>query len=743
MVIRTSRSGAGVAAVLAAALVLPGARMAEAQSELIAIEPARRVAVNRGVIVAVSFTARGDSATVLTDRGRVVPVDVSTGTMGTELRVSGKPAGLVRSRDGADLVVGAGAEVTLLGPGAPRRVRVGDDVTSVGISPTGAFVAAGTRSGTVVLMATATGEIASRMRDGHRGPVVHIAFTGTSGETVLSVGSDRNIVYWDVKKAERLRQVTETEPVVISVTATPAGDMLFLGTESTGAKTTSGTESGVSTAGAAVVSGGPLGGALGGMVRPGASSNRDVAYTNMVRAYGVANAAPQKNLDLLGRAPIALAVAPDCRYVGASVRSVRGSSLVLMDIERGASVMDLPLAGRTAAVAFAPDGRTMALGNDAGELLLYSVRGVQPRPRCVADLQGVKYAITGPRTPLVKPTRRIRFAVLDLDDNGVGPAVARAIADQVTNRLALNPGIRLVERRRIAAIVQEQNFQQSGRTEAQGAVQLARILNVQKVVMGAVAKLGTTMTIQVQLVDVETAAIDGSREVQCRACELEDLTQAVSELAETVVGEADPALNDLPPPPQIDIEYPRGDIEVAGTSVIVRGTIRYTRPIEGFELLANGRPQDASRLLDRGGGKMTRLADGSGTIPFVQEVPLEQASNLIAVRAVGADGNDEQRYITVRRAAIPAAAPGAAPPGGGARGGARDAAPPSPGEPPGISLDELVTAIRNRVPAARIGTLVGRFGIAFDAAPAEARLREVGADATIMTAVRSARRTPP
>ena len=731
---RALGNSAGVAATLVAALELFMVVSAAAQSELISIEPLRRVSIGRGAVAAISYTARGDSAAVLTERGRVVPVDVRSGGIGAELRVGGKAAGFARSRDDARLAIASGNDVTIIGPGGERRsVRVEEEVTSVAFSPTGALVAAGTRSGAVVLIAANTGEVTGRLRDGHRKPVLHAAFSGPGGETLISIGADRNLVYWDVKRLERVRQVTESEPTVITATSTPAGDLLLLGTESSGVKTTSGTDAGISAAGVSVASGAGLGG-IGGLRGANASSaTRDMAYVNGVRVYDAAAAALQKNLDLAGRAPIALAVAPDCRYVGASVRGTRGSSLVVFDVERGVSVLDLPLNVRTAVIGFAPDGRTLALGNDDGDLVLYTVRGVQPRPRCVADLRGTKFAITGPRAPLVKPSRRMRFAVLDLDDNGVGPGVARAMADQITNRLALNPGIRLVERRRIASILQEQNFQQSGRTEAQGAIQLARILNVQKVIMGAVAKLGTTMTIQVQLVDVETAAIDGSREVQCRACDLEDLTQAVSELAETVVGESDPSLSNLPAPPEIQLDYPQDGAEVTGNSVIVRGVIRYSKSLDGVELLANGRPQDASRMLDRGGGKLTRLADGTAVIPFVQEIPLEQASNLIAVRAVGTDGNDEQRYVLVRRA--PAAAPGAV--------AARGAPPSAAAQNLGITLDEMIVAVRNHVPGVRIASLVGRFGITFDPASSETRLRDAGADSAVIAAVRAARRASP
>jgi hypothetical protein len=686
---------------LAVALTLGGTNRLQAQSELISIEPSRRVSPGVGAVVGLVFTARGDSVFALGQNGRAAAIDVRGGGTGAELRVNGRPAAIVRSRDDNRVAIASGSEVTIIDGSQRRTARVGEEVTSLAISPSGNLLAAGTKGGMVVLLAAGTGDVSGRLRDGHRKKVVHVGFA-TDGETLLSIGEDKGIVYWDVKKMERLRQVTESEQTIVSAGGSQAGDLLFVGTESS--------------------------------FRNGQGMNpmTDMRYVNGIRAYDVTNAAPQKTYDLNGRAPIAVNVAPDCRHVATVARNLRGSSLVIFDVDRGSAAVDIPLDGRVQAAAFSSDGKSIAVGNEAGDVTLFAVRGVQPRPRCSADLRGIKYAITGPRTALVKPSKRMRFAVLDLDDNGVGPQISRAIADQMTTRLSLNPGIRLVERRRIAAILQEQNFQSSGRTDAQGAVQLARILNVQKVIMGAVAKLGTTMTIMVQMVDVETAAIDGAREVQCRSCELEDLTQAVSELAETVVGEADPALSNLPEPPEIQIDYPREGTEVTGNSVIVRGTIRYTRPIDGFELLANGRPQDASRLLDRGGAKMTKLLDGTGTIPFVQEIPLEGASTFIAVRAIGGDGNDEQRYVTVKRVAPPAAARGAAP-----------ANVPAANTTPGLSIDELVSAVKNKVPAARLVSLIGRFGIAFDPASGETRLRDASADPSVLSALRTARRASP
>ncbi|MBI2796916.1 MAG: hypothetical protein HYX65_09450 [Gemmatimonadetes bacterium] len=725
---------------LALAWALVPAR-AVAQTENVSVEPLGRPKMDAGV-VALSYSSRGDSVAVALANGKVRLLDASGSAGGRDLLGGGaRLTALARSRDDARLAAGnerGDVQVVDLATGAVRSARIGEPVTSLAFSPSGNVVAAGARDGHVALIAAASGDVMGRMRAGHRKAVVHVAYL-RDGETVVSVGEDRDIVYWDVKRMERLRQLQEPEPLIMSATGTPSGDLLFVGTEE--------------------------------FQRPGMGQSQPT-YRDGVRVYDVSTGAPQKSFDLMGQAPIAMAGAPDCRHVGIAMRDRRGSTLGIFDVERGTRVYDTPTPGKAQAIAFSPDGRGIAVGADDGTVQMMAVRGVLPRPRCVADLKGTKFALTGLRTPLVRASRRLRFAVLDLDDNGVGPDVARAIADQLSTRLGLNPGVRLVERRRIAAIMKEQNFQQTGRTDAQGAVQLARIFNVQKVLMGAVAKLGTTMTITVQMVDVETAAIDGSREVQCRACALEDLTEAMSELAQTVVSEPDQSVLNYPEPPGLRLDYPRDNVEVRTNSIVVRGAVEYSRPLEGLELIVNGRAVDASRLVDVRAGKLTRLGGDVQTFAFVQEVTLTEPVNVIAVRALGADGNDEQRIVTVRWSGTATPAGVAATPGGppAGPGGAVAVAPaptppgvaPTPPQPgavpagggakvttmsktiaPGIGLAELESALRSKVAPARLTTIVGKFGVDFaSTSDTDARLRAAGATDAVVQAVRAARKAP-
>jgi len=59
-------------------------------------------------------------------------------------------------------------------------------------------------------------------------------------------------------------------------------------------------------------------------------------------------------------------------------------------------------------------------------------------------------------------------------------------------------------------ILTEQGFQQSGCTTTECAVEVGKMLNVQKMVSGTIGKLGRTWTMDIALIDVETSHIEKS-----------------------------------------------------------------------------------------------------------------------------------------------------------------------------------------------------------------------------------------
>ena len=616
---------------VAGALVLGAPTSLVAQSETVSIEPVGRQKLD-GAIVALWFTARGDSVLVATDKGRVRLLDAKGAGEGRELSGSGgKITALARTRDDARVAVGnERGDVLVFGAagGAARTIKVGDGVTALAFSPSGNVLAAGQRNGDITLVAAGTGDVMGRLKDGHRKGVVHAGFL-RDGETIVTVGADRDIVYWDVKKLERLRGVKDVEATIMSASATPSGDLLFVGTEE---------------------------------VQPPAFGRGAPFYKDGLAIYDVANAAPQKRLDLQSQSPAAMASAPDCRHLAVVLRDRRGSAVGLFDVERGTRVYDAPTPGRAMAIAFANDGRAMAVGAEDGTVTFLSVRGVAAQPRCVSDLRGVKFAITGPREPLVHPSRRINFAVMGMTDRGVGPEIAQALADQLLNRLARNPGVRLLERRRLDVIIKEQDLVKTGRMDPATAVQLGRLFSVHKAVLGSAARLGTTVAITVQLVDVATGAVDGTREVQCNACEDDDLGRAMSELATTLVAEPQPGAMAWPDPPYVTVEAPRDGAEVTGARLTVRGSAEYASLLATIELTLNGVKVAPLTLLDPPTGRPLALSGGVKSAAFAADVALVEGTNVIVVRAAGADGNDAQRILTVHRVSAPVAPAPAKPP---------------------------------------------------------------------------------
>jgi WD40 repeat protein len=694
MTISRRRVRCALVAIALALVCQPLASPVAAQSELIGVEPSRTFRDVGGAVRAVAFSSAQNIAAVGSASGRVTVVDLATGTIRGRWDLHGQVGALAFTRASLHLAAGtSNGELALIdvGTGDSRVLAKSDPITALAFDPGGRVIAAGTRGGDIELWSATDGTRIGRLRDSHDKAVRLLAYLGV-GASLLSVGDDRRLVYWDVKQLRALRQTTDVERELRGVAADPSGKLLALALETF---------------------------TRGSFSQPN-------SYYDVLRIVDGVSGAPQKTIDLQSRTPGAVSLSPDYRYVATGLHDARSDRLTVWDVERGVSVVDLPADALITAMGFAPDGQHLLAGTEQGTVVSYSVSGVTPRVNAVADLQGLKYRITSSRAPLLRPTRRVRLAVFEFDDNGVGADVSRAIADQIDNRLADNRGVRLVERRRIATILGEQNLQHSGRTDAGTAVQLARILNVNKAVLGSVAKLGTTMTISVRLVDAQTAAIDGVREVQCQACSTEDLTYAVAELAQTLVAPSAPEMDSLPDPPSIDIEYPKEDLEVNGESVVVRGRVRYSRALQGLELIVNGEPVDASRLLPRD-GKVTPIS-GANTVAFVQQVALTQPTNVIALRAIGGDENDEQRYITVRRR-------------GGAVTPTNSVAPAAAA--PGIAIAELESALISHVPFRRLIDLVGRFGIEFawDASMA-ARLRRAGADDALVAACASAKRVP-
>jgi hypothetical protein len=128
--------------------------------------------------------------------------------------------------------------------------------------------------------------------------------------------------------------------------------------------------------------------------------------------------------------------------------------------------------------------------------------------------------------------------------------------------------VRVVDQQHQDEIIKAQNFQVSDRADRATAVRLGRILGVRKMVFGRLSRLGTSFSLNLLLVDVETAAQEGTRETRCANCELGDLQAFVSYTLANGVAVAPNG----PPDPLISIDGLVADVSADGTVIINVGS---------------------------------------------------------------------------------------------------------------------------------------------------------------------------
>jgi TolB-like protein len=112
------------------------------------------------------------------------------------------------------------------------------------------------------------------------------------------------------------------------------------------------------------------------------------------------------------------------------------------------------------------------------------------------------------------------LAVMPFDNNFLGAnaadyaALGGGVADLMRGTLLRNPGLRVIERTQLDALMKEQDLGASGRVDAATAARLGRILGAKHMIMGDITtdmdprtRMPNTVTVHVRAVNVETSEI--------------------------------------------------------------------------------------------------------------------------------------------------------------------------------------------------------------------------------------------
>jgi Caspase domain/Curli production assembly/transport component CsgG/WD domain, G-beta repeat len=618
-------------ALLTAAVRLQG------QTELFSYSLYRTLSVSGERLEVNTFSADGKFLAIGTKSGKVGLLDISpNGSPKWLAQHSGSVLSVTFDRIGSQLASGGEdgiVRVIDLDKERTRELRGHKGkVWSLAYTPEGDLLASAGEDRNLIIWDPKSGKELYRLTNGGNKPLKYVAFNGI-GTTVTAVGESGIISEWDVKNRMQLRQIKESDLTVVSAAMNFSGTHLSVGTEVTGL---------------------PKGGVLNSGARVG-----ELYREERIKVYDLETGKVAKTLDGIQGQPTSLSLSADGRYIAVTRLEIKTSFVGVYDLQRGIEIASLPVReGTTAAVAFSPDGRWLSSVAENGEISVMSVKGVQAGAS-VGDLAGVKYQITSPRDPLIRPGTNLAIAVMDLDAQEIEPGVARSVSDMLRNRIAGTSAINLVDRKRIDQILKEQELQNSGRTDSALAVRVGKILNVQKMIFGGVSRLGTSMTISAQMLDVETARIDGIREILCQKCALEDLPGAIAALKPVLIADsaqANPRAVAPPSRPRIDIAAPVQNSAAQNDKVVVKADVQDESGIKSAELLINGGFESSQKI-----SLMNTGAAVERSLKIDREVTLDSGSNILTLRIENVAGiiEEESRIVRLPTAATTANKPAA------------------------------------------------------------------------------------
>jgi TolB-like protein len=132
-----------------------------------------------------------------------------------------------------------------------------------------------------------------------------------------------------------------------------------------------------------------------------------------------------------------------------------------------------------------------------------------------------------------------RLAVLELSvGGGMQPDDGKTLGSFIRDAIVRTGKIEVMDRQRMKDILAEQNFSQAMCDNAQGLVKVGKMLDVNRVLGGQVSKFGNVWTVSLNLVDVSTAKLLGSRAVPYEG-RMEDLLTVGPMVALQLLGLSD------------------------------------------------------------------------------------------------------------------------------------------------------------------------------------------------------------
>jgi TolB-like protein len=126
---------------------------------------------------------------------------------------------------------------------------------------------------------------------------------------------------------------------------------------------------------------------------------------------------------------------------------------------------------------------------------------------------------------------RVNIAVVELAAYGISEMEVQALTNRLRVELFQTGRFAVVERDQMRAIMEEQDFQQTGCTTNECLVEVGQLLNVQQIIAGSISKVGDVFSIEVRVIDVLTGEIVNAAIVDVMGAISDVLTEGIGRAA--------------------------------------------------------------------------------------------------------------------------------------------------------------------------------------------------------------------
>ena len=190
------------------------------------------------------------------------------------------------------------------------------------------------------------------------------------------------------------------------------------------------------------------------------------------------------------------------------VASVGSSSWTVQTYNDGQLVVDV-----STLVDMADPGRPLsihfALQEDASQSTTVTIPAAlldahRPAPPVITETD-VEPVSTPP--PPGDISSLLTIAILDFEGIGVSAEEARVLTNRLGTHMVQLGRYQVIERGQMEQILTEQDFQMTGCTSNECAVEIGQLIGAQQMLAGSFGKLGTAYTIDMRIIDVATGRI--------------------------------------------------------------------------------------------------------------------------------------------------------------------------------------------------------------------------------------------